>query len=105
MASLRLRDLAPEWQARFHYNPAAEAPSEPSQAAVAIPTHAPVGPRPAKTAVAAAKNRFESLLQKFGQPAWRRPRSTCDRRSSTRTQREKTRDAAQLRHIRGRECA
>ena len=42
MASIRLRDLPPEWQARFHYNPLAEAAAEEaakSGAAAAAPAH------------------------------------------------------------------
>ncbi len=61
MASIRLRDLTPEWQARFHYNPSAEAPEE-----ITAP------PKPAAAARATPKkssSRFESLLQQFGHPA------------------------------------
>src|ERR1051325_2275608 len=40
MASIKLRDLSPEWQARFRYNPLAEAAAE--EAARNAPPPAPV---------------------------------------------------------------
>ena len=66
MASIRLRDLAPEWQARFRYDPAAAAAAD--QAARAPPPRAPA-PRPARSAVPKGISKFETLLQNFGQPA------------------------------------
>ncbi len=60
LASIRLRDLGPEWQARFHYDPAADAAVD-----VALPAQA----RPAKVVPHPAKSKYETLLQKFGQPA------------------------------------
>jgi len=65
MASIRLRDLAPEWQTRFHYDPAAEAAAD--AAAKAAPP--PVAMRPAKPAPRAAVSKVDALLQKFGQTA------------------------------------
>jgi hypothetical protein len=62
MASLRLRDLSPEWQARFHYDPAADAAVEPA-ASPPVPARAAPKPRPGE------KSKFETLLQKFGEPA------------------------------------
>lgn len=65
MASIRLRDLAPEWQARFHYDPVAAAATE--QAARHAPS--PVTLAAPKAAVARPKvpSRFEALLLQFGQ--------------------------------------
>lgn len=68
MTSIRLRELAPEWQARFGYAPAAETAVD--QAARAAPLPAPKIVR-AKTPHTDA--RFEMLLQQFGQPAEVRP--------------------------------
>lgn len=68
MASLRLRDLPPEWRERFRYDPAAEAALE--QAEAAAPK-----PKP-KTAAPAAKKRetpFETLLRSLGQPVVLKP--------------------------------
>lgn len=67
MVSIALRDLAPEWQQRFRYDPAADARAE--AAASAAPP--PVAPHPAS---APRKDvRFDSLLRQFGQPAEIRP--------------------------------
>lgn len=68
ITSIRLRDLSPEWQSRFNYDPVAEATAEKSLAA------SPPPPRPAATKPAAAKpSRFESLLQQFGKAAEAKP--------------------------------
>jgi hypothetical protein len=63
MASLHLRDLPPEWQARFHYNAAAEAPPEPTPVPVVVST-------PVVHAAAGKKDiRFDAVLRQFGHPA------------------------------------
>lgn len=62
LASLRLRDLSPEWQQRFGYDPA----TEPAESAPP-PPRTPAPPRPKPTAP--APSAFESVLAKFGQPA------------------------------------
>ena len=59
LASIRLGDLSPEWQARFHYDPVADR-------APAIQPSTPV--RSAKAAVSPVSS-FDTLLEKFGQPA------------------------------------
>lgn len=66
MASIRLRDLTPEWQARFNYNPAAEAAAD--AADKARPAPAPIVRR-TKPTPAKEISKFDALLQKFGQPA------------------------------------
>ena len=66
MASIRLRDLTPEWQARFNYDPAAEAAAD--AADKARPAPPPVVRRP-KPTPAKGISRFDVLLQKFGQSA------------------------------------
>ncbi len=66
MASIPLRDLSPEWQARFHFNPAAAAAAE--QAAQSLPRSTPL-PRKVKAVAANGASKFDVLLQKFGQPA------------------------------------
>lgn len=60
MASLRLRDLPPDWQARFAYDPAAEA------AAQAVENNRPPAPRPLARPAAVAIRQMDQLLQKFG---------------------------------------
>ncbi len=62
MASIRLRDLSPEWRARFHYDPAADAAAE-AAAALAAAARPVVKTRPGE------KSKYETLLQKFGEPA------------------------------------
>ncbi len=66
MASIRLRDLSPEWQARFGYDPAAEAVAE-----SAAPVPSPPAPHPPVHAsgVRHAGSKFDYLLKQFGQPA------------------------------------
>ena len=66
MASILLRDLPPEWQARFRYNPVADAAAE--EAAKNAPPPPPVVHRPKPGLVTGATG-FDALLQKFGQPA------------------------------------
>lgn len=65
MASIRLRDLPPEWQARCNYDPAAEAAQE---AAANTPRPAPTLRRPAP-AGKSELSRFDALLRQFGEPA------------------------------------
>ena len=68
MASIHLRDLPPEWQARFHYDAAADAAAD--EAAKAAPPPPPVVVRRAKPAVVPkGLSRMDALLLKFGQPA------------------------------------
>ncbi len=71
MASVRLHDLSPEWQARFNYDPAAEAAAE--TAAKASASAAPAPPTPAKPIMKKGLSKFDALLQKFGQPATVQP--------------------------------
>ncbi|MBI3887042.1 MAG: C1 family peptidase [Opitutae bacterium] len=59
MASIRLRDLSPEWQRRFRYDPATEAAAE-----AAVPAA-----RPAQRAARKAESPFDRLLRQFGEPA------------------------------------
>lgn len=65
MASVRLRDLSPEWQARFNYDPAAE------QAADEATRNSPPPPPVVRHVHVASKrlSTFDTLLQTFGQPA------------------------------------
>lgn len=66
MASVRLRDLDAEWQARFGYDPAAEAAADAAEKArpATVPVKHPVRP-----AVVPAPNAMERLLLQFGTPA------------------------------------
>ncbi len=66
MASIRLRDLTPEWQARFNYDPAAEAAADAADKARPAPTPAV---RHTKPNQAQSVSKFDALLQKFGQPS------------------------------------
>jgi hypothetical protein len=68
MVSLRLRDLPPEWQERFHYNPAAEAAAERAATAPPLPAR-----RGAAAIHAKGDTAFDRLLRQFGQPAEVRP--------------------------------
>jgi hypothetical protein len=65
LASIRLRDLAPELQAQFHYDPAAETAVD----ATPVLAPAPVRRAPRVAAVDLARSKFEMLLKNFGQPA------------------------------------
>ena len=70
MASLRLRDLPPEWRERFKYDAAAEAALEQTEAATRAAQAAAPKPKP-KAAAPTAKKRetpFEALLRSLGQP-------------------------------------
>lgn len=72
MASVRLRDLTPDLQAAFGYDPAAEQASDAALAKAAAarraaPPPAPVAPAKPPAGPVAAK--FEHLLGEFGQPA------------------------------------
>jgi hypothetical protein len=69
MTSVRLRDLSPEWQARFNYDPAAEQAADEAARNSSLPTpvvhHVRVPSKKLST--------FDALLQKFGQPAMVQP--------------------------------
>ncbi len=68
MASIHLRDLSPEWQTRFHYDPTAEAAADQADRNAPPPVlqHAkPPGKKAAST--------FDTLLQSFGHPATVQP--------------------------------
>lgn len=68
MASVKLRDLSPEWQARFHYDPLAEAAADEAARNAPPPPAAPVRrTKPATTTKGLSK--MDALLLKFGQPA------------------------------------
>jgi hypothetical protein len=62
MASLRLRDLPPEWQTRFGYDPAAEIAAE-----AAEKKRPP--PKPVTRPLSVIQRQMDQLLQKFGTPA------------------------------------
>jgi C1A family cysteine protease len=66
VASIRLRDLSPELQARFGYNPVAEAAADEALQRAAQQhqqeRHAQAASQPAET-----DSKFENLLQRFGQ--------------------------------------
>jgi len=70
MASIRLRDLSPDWQARFNYDPASEAAAE---AAEKARPSAPAVIRPPQKAATKGLSAFDALLLKFGQPAEVKP--------------------------------
>ena len=65
MASIHLRDLSPEWQARFNYDPAAEAVAEKAAASAPPP---PPAKRPAKIAAKHGSD-VDQILEQFGQTA------------------------------------
>ena len=65
MTSVRLRDLSPEWQARFSYDPAAELAAK--EAARNAPPPPPVV-HPVRIAKKSL-SKFDALLREFGQPA------------------------------------
>ena len=71
MASVKLRDLAPEWQARFGYNPAAEQASDAALQRATAERQAQLAAAAAKAKAAppASRSRFEQVLQQFGQTA------------------------------------
>jgi hypothetical protein len=63
LASIRLRDLPPDWQGRFHYDAALDAAAEAVNKTTPAPNrHLPVGSTVNFSAV-------DQLLVKFGQPA------------------------------------
>ncbi len=66
MASIRLRDLTPEWQARFNYDPVAAAAAD-----EADKTRAAAAPLAVRKKISPAKtvSKFDALLQQFGRPA------------------------------------
>lgn len=72
MASIRLKDLAPEWQARFKYDPAAEAAAELADNARAIAAK-PVPPPPKPRSENKPHMNLEGLLQQFGKPVKLQP--------------------------------
>lgn len=61
LASVHLRDLAPEWQARFRYDPAAERAAD-----RALQAKIDARPQPAKVSPEATK--IEALIRQFGHP-------------------------------------
>ena len=64
MASIHLRDLSPEWQARFNYDSAADAAAEETARSAPPPPvihHTKLAPK--------GMSQFDGLLQRFGQPA------------------------------------
>lgn len=71
MASIKLRDLAPEWQARFGYDPAAEQASDEALQRATAERQAQIAAAAAKAKAAppASRSRFEQVLQQFGQAA------------------------------------
>lgn len=71
MASIKLRDLAPEWQARFGYDPAAEQASDEALRRATAERQAQIAAAAAKAKAAppASRSRFEQVLQQFGQAA------------------------------------
>ena len=71
MASLRLRDLSPEWRERFKYDPAAEEAADQAAATARAAQAAQAAtPKPKPKTVASAKREtpFETLLRSLGQP-------------------------------------
>ncbi|HKB57727.1 MAG TPA: C1 family peptidase [Lacunisphaera sp.] len=66
MASIRLRDLSPEWQARFHYDPVLEAATDEEARTKPAPMPSKHTARPAAPADLSG---LERLLQQFGTPA------------------------------------
>ena len=71
LASIKLRDLAPEWQARFGYDPAAEQASDEALRRATAERQAQIAAAAAraKAAPPASRSRFEQVLQQFGQAA------------------------------------
>lgn len=65
LVSLRLRDLPPEWRARFHYDAAAEAAAE----QLADSQHSAPQRRVAPGPSVKGDTGFDRLLRQFGQPA------------------------------------
>lgn len=63
MASIPLKSLDPEWQARFHYDPALDVAPAPAPAPVVT------APKPAKPTPAAPRSRFDDVLKQFGRTA------------------------------------
>ncbi len=63
LASVHLRDLSPEWQARFRYDPARDAAAEQMLATARPP------PPPANSRQSAARGNMEELVHRFGTPA------------------------------------
>jgi Papain family cysteine protease len=73
MTSVHLRDLSPEWQARFGYDPAAEPPEFSTPAPVAAPSRPAAAPHSTPIAVRETASRFVYLGKQFGQPAEIKP--------------------------------
>lgn len=70
MASAKLRDLAPEWQERFGYDPAAEQASDEALRRATVERQAQLAAAAAKArATPPSRSRFEQVLQRFGQPS------------------------------------
>ncbi len=74
MTSLRLRDLAPEWQARFGYNARADSAAEASLNAAAAAsaaraaTAAANAERVSRVPRTPATSKFDEVIREFGQP-------------------------------------
>jgi hypothetical protein len=68
MTSIKLRDLSPEWQARFRYSPLAEAAADEAARNTPPSPPVPVVRRPKSTAPK-GQSKLDALLLKFGQPA------------------------------------
>jgi hypothetical protein len=74
MSSIRLRELSPEWQARFGYDPQTEAAAEQARATTPATASAPpAAAHGARKATGGASAGFESLIRSFGTPATLRP--------------------------------
>jgi Papain family cysteine protease len=73
MTSVHLRDLSPEWQARFGFDATAEPPEFSTPTPVAAPVRPAPTPRAALTAAHDIANRFVYLGKQFGQPAEIKP--------------------------------
>jgi C1A family cysteine protease len=63
LTAIPLRELSPEWQARFNYSPEAEAAAEKASAAATKQAPRPTNTRPAAAAV---ESKFAQLQRQFG---------------------------------------
>ncbi len=70
LSSVQLRDLSPEWQARFRYDPAAEASAEAAlkEASAKALERRRLEAKARKAQPTHADSRFEQLLHEFGKP-------------------------------------
>jgi hypothetical protein len=71
MSSIRLRELPAEWQARFGYDPQADAAAEQARAATPSPATAPAPT--ARAAPAGTASGLEPLIRSFGSPVTLQP--------------------------------